>query len=108
MSNYRFKLKPHEIKELIPLMGTCIASDKITIEGLPVGYMYREEPQDENDSGWRFMSGSESQDFIDDPANSMTFEVNVIANYDPDIIPYLHLPVGTELEKQNNKEQPKK
>jgi hypothetical protein len=51
MSNYKFKLKPEEIKEVIPEMGSCIASDQITVVGLLVGYMYREEPQDENDSG---------------------------------------------------------
>ena len=30
----------------------------------------------------------------------MFFEVNVIANYDPAIIPYLKMPVGTELERE--------
>lgn len=105
MSYYRFKLKPDEIKEIISEMGSCIASDKITVDGLPVGYMYREDPQDENDSGWRFTAGSESQEYIDNPINSMVFEVNVIANYDHAIIPYLGLPVGTELERVKGTEQ---
>ena len=105
MSHYRFKLKPEEIKKMIPEMGSSIASDKITIQGLPVGFMYREEPQDENDTGWRFIAGSESQEFIDDPLNSMVFEVNVIANYDPAIIPYIHLPVGSELERMEGTDQ---
>ncbi len=99
MNHYKFKLKPAEIKDLIPEMGSCLASDKITVEGSPVGFMYREPPEDENDTGWRFIAGSESQDYIDDPVNSMIFEVNVIANYDPAIIPYLRLPVGSELER---------
>jgi hypothetical protein len=99
MNEHRFKIKPGEIKELVPEMGFCIVSDKITVEGMPVGYMYREAPGDENDSGWRFLSGTETQEYIDNPANSMMFEVNVVANYDPGIIPYLNLPVGTELEK---------
>jgi hypothetical protein len=105
MSHYRFKLKPEEIEKMIPEMGSCIASDKITIQGLPVGFMYREEPQDENDTGWRFIAGTESQEFIDDPLNSMVFEVNVIANYDPAIIPYIHLPVGSELERMEETDQ---
>lgn len=99
MNSYRFKLKPEEIRELVPAMGYCLVSDKITVEGLPVGFMYRENPEDEGDSGWRFLSGTETQEYLDDPANSMMFEVNVVANYDPGIIPYLNLPVGTELEK---------
>jgi len=99
MNHYKFKLKPEEIKDLIPEMGSCMASDKITVDGLPVGFMYREEPQDENDSGWRFIAGEETQAYIDDPLNSMIFEVNVIANYDPAIIPHLRKPIGTELER---------
>jgi hypothetical protein len=105
MNHYKFKLKPEEIKEVIPSMGSCIASDKITVEGLLVGFMYREDPQDENDSGWRFIAGSETQDYIDDPVNSMIFEVNVIANYDPAIIPYLQLPIGSELERLSSTDQ---
>jgi hypothetical protein len=101
MNHYKFKLKPEEIKDLIPEMGSCITSDKITVEGFPVGFMYREQPQDENDSGWRFIAGIEDQDYIDDPINSMIFEVNVIANYDPAIIPYLKLPAGSELERES-------
>ena len=99
MNQYKFKLKPEEIKDLIPEMGSCLASDKITVEGLPVGFMYREQPEDENDTGWRFIAGNESQDYIDDPVNSMIFEVNVIANYDPAIIRYLKFPIGSELER---------
>lgn len=97
-----FKLKPEEIKDLIPLMGYCHASDMITVNGENVGFMYREIPADEDDSGWRFLSGTESQDYIDDPANSMIFEVNTIANYDSAIIPYLKKPAGTELEREQN------
>lgn len=105
MNHYKFKLKPEEIKDLIPEMGSCMASDKITVDGMPVGFMYREEPQDENDSGWRFIAGDETQDYIDDPLNSMIFEVNVIANYDPAIIPFLRKPVGSELERISGTDQ---
>jgi hypothetical protein len=103
MGIYKFRIKQEDIRELVTPMGYCLVSDKITVEGLPVGYMYREEPEDENDSGWRFLSGTESQDYLDDPANSMMFEVNVVANYDPGIIPFLKMPVGTELENPRNK-----
>ena len=102
MMHKYFKLKPEDIKQLIEPMGSCLASDKITVEGLPVGYMYREDPEEENDSGWRFLSGTETQDYIDDPNNSMVFEVNTVANYDTSIIPYLKSRTGTELERVEN------
>ncbi len=97
-----FKLKPEDIQQLIKPMGSCLVSDKITVEGLQVGFMYREDPHEDNDSGWRFLSGTETQDYIDDPNNSMVFEVNTVANYDVSIIPYLKSPAGTELERVEN------
>lgn len=94
-----FKLKAEELVELVPQMGGCFATDKITVDGMKVGYMYREEPIDTFDSGWRFFSGTESQEYVDESNNTMIYKVNTIANYDRAIIPYLNLPVGTELER---------
>ena len=94
-----FKLSKDQIKPLIEPMGSGVASDKITVDGLSVGYMYREEPDFSADSGWRFFSGTEEQEYVDNPDNLMFYDVNTIANYDPTIIPYLQMAVGTELEK---------
>ena len=46
-----YKLKSEEIIKLVELKGGCIASDKITVDGFQVGYMYRENPSNESDSG---------------------------------------------------------
>lgn len=46
-----FKLKENEIKELTTVKGGCIASDRITVDGQKVGYMYRENPTNDADSG---------------------------------------------------------
>lgn len=94
-----FKIKAEDIVELIQNKGACYSSDKITIEGMKVGYMYREEPDNLTDSGWRFFSGTEDQEYADDPNNTMIYDVNTIANYDKAIIPYLDFPYGTEFER---------
>jgi len=94
-----FKLKAEEIKRIIDPMGACMATDKITVEGMKVGYMYREESDIDSDCGWRFFSGTEDQFYVDDPNNSMFYDVNTIANYDNAVIPYLGLPLGVELER---------
>ena len=99
MKIYKFKLKPEEIKDLITPMGYCLVSDKITVDGMKVGFMYREKPEDKDDSGWRFLSGTETEEYMDDENNTMIFDVNVVANYDAAIIPYLKSKVGTELER---------
>jgi hypothetical protein len=94
-----FKLQPEDIKDLIPPMGFCLVSNMITVEGLKVGFMYREKVIDHNDSGWRFLSGTETQEYADDPATSKIMEVNTVANYDPTIIPYLKHQTGVALER---------
>lgn len=95
----RLRLGPGQIEQLTEPLGECLATDHITVDGMKVGFMYRDEPEDNDDSGWRFLSGTENQKYMNDPSNSGVYEVNTIANYDPAIIPYLDLPVGTELER---------
>ena len=58
--------------------------------------MYREEPdEDYPDSGWRFMAGDESDDYMADENNVGIYALNTVCNYDPAIIPLLHFPYGT-------------
>ncbi|WP_101758607.1 DUF2185 domain-containing protein [Oceanicoccus sp. KOV_DT_Chl] len=54
-----FKLKPEEFKDIAVGYGGCIATDMITVHGKKVGYMYREEPSNEMDSGWCIMWGKQ-------------------------------------------------
>jgi len=95
-----YKLKPAEIEALTMVRGGCFATDRITVEGLPVRFMYREEPENEDDTGWRFCSAiDEDEAYMEDPNNIGFFDVNTIANYDRSIIPYLMSPVGAAFEK---------
>lgn len=89
-----------DIKDLIkwdePNGEGCIVSHKIIKEGWKVGYMTRYNPIDDiPDSGWAFFKGDEEPDYIDDPKNTSIISLNTVCNYDSDIIPYLHSPVGT-------------
>ncbi len=42
-----------------------MATDKITIDGELVDFMYRDIPDYEHNSGWRSLSGTETQDYAD-------------------------------------------
>ena len=96
-----FRLRADEIRPLATGHGSCFATDMITCGGRKVGFMYREPPDGDIDSGWRFMSGFEPQEYMDDPDNLAIYDVNTIANYDPDIVPFLEAPVGSAFERQN-------
>lgn len=93
-----------EITPLAEGHGACFATDMITCVGEPVRFMYREPADFETDSGWRFTSGQETDEYMDDPANSGIYDVNTIANYDPDIIPFLEKPVGSAFERNEEGE----
>lgn len=96
----KFKKRPDEIIHLVKSAigkGGCLATDYIVCEGHKVGYMYREESNRKEDTGWRFLSGEEDQEYIDNLDNTGVYSINTIANYDPCIISYLEAPYGTEL-----------
>ena len=97
-----FKLAADKILPIVKGMGGCIASDKITVDGEPVAYMVRSETERDGDSGWLFMSGTESEAYTNDPANYEVYDVNTIANYDSDIVPFLHAPPGSSYERPGN------
>ncbi len=74
----------------------CFATDHITVLGKKVGWCYREQPTEGRpDSGWRFFSGEEGDDYVNDLAHTDVYDLNTICNYDPDILPLLTAPVGT-------------
>jgi hypothetical protein len=96
----RFKLSAEEIRTIAAGHGACFATDMITVEGRRVAFMYRQAPDNDTDSGWRFMSGYESDEYMDDSNNHGIYDVNTIANYDPDIVPFLNAPPGSAFERR--------
>ena len=98
----KYKIKSEDIKKLTDIKGACIASDKITVDGLKVGYMYRENPSNDLDTGWRLFEGSEDEEYTNNPNNFQIYELNTICNYDESIIPYLNSEIGSSYEKIEN------
>jgi hypothetical protein len=71
----------------------------ILIDGQRVAYMYREPPDSDHDSGWRFFAGTEDQAYTDDPDHFAAYDVNTLANYDRSIVAWLDKPVGSAFER---------
>ena len=98
-------VKAEDMQNLLPdweEANGCIATSRITVEGCKVGYCYREEPDGDWDSGWRFTAGDESDEYMDDPNNAGIYGLNSICNDDPDIIPLLHTPAPCAFERDEN------
>jgi hypothetical protein len=82
--------------------GMCLVSRMVFDETYPVGFMYREVPEEQEDSGWRFLSGHENEAYLDDDNNSLIVAIELIMVLDKAIVPHLLLPYGSELERQND------
>jgi hypothetical protein len=67
-------------------------------ERKPVGYLYREKPDTDNDSGWRVFSGEETQEYADDAQNFAMYNASTILEIDPSIGALLatHAPAAFE------------
>jgi hypothetical protein len=93
----KYFLPADKIVRLIDSQDGCIATDRITVDGCKVGFMYREEPYQNGrpDSGWRFMAGDEDQEYMDNPENHNVYQVNTICNCDLEIIPFLDSTPGS-------------
>lgn len=97
-----FKLTKEHIKPVATGYGGCIATDRILVDGAKVGVMRRDEPINQVDSGWQFMAGDEDENYMDENSNHGIYDVNTIANYDPDIIPFLDAPTGSAFERDDD------
>lgn len=93
----KYALDANQIVPLIESTEGCIATDRITVDGCKVGFMYREDTTGSQypDSGWRFMAGDEDDAYMDNPENHGVYLVNTICNYDREIIPFLDSSPGT-------------
>ncbi len=66
-------------------VGYIIASHDVMVAGKPIGYLYREEPDNENGSGWRVFSGEETQEYADIPANFSIYNASTVVEKEPTI-----------------------
>ncbi|MEG2882360.1 MAG: DUF2185 domain-containing protein [Christensenella sp.] len=81
----------------------CVISDRISVDGLPIGIMYRDFPiSDVPDSGWVFLAGDEDEKYMCAPQNHTVFTLNTICNYDSSIIPLIDAEYETAFIRNDN------
>ena len=82
-------------------VGYVIISSEVILYRKAIGYFYREEPEEDADSGWRFFSGDESQDFADDAENFMMYNASTIVEFDPAVACHLGEPFPVAFERNS-------
>lgn len=106
-SNHKkYKIPKSTMKNLINCgeVSGCFVTDRIIVDGAKIGFMYRENPFDKQDSGWRFMAGDETEEYMNDTSKSGIYHLNTICNYDEKIIPLLNSPIGSVFRRNSKGE----
>ena len=78
---------------------TCVATEVLTTRQKPVGYAYRTAPATPTDSGWRFLSGSESERYMNQPSHYVTCALADFALEHPEVAAFLDHPTGSAFER---------
>lgn len=86
-------------------LGYVMAPKILVANKLKVRFMYREKPDNINDSGWRLFSGDEDQEYVDNPNNIAIYDVNTILAFDRDIEKFLISPVGSAFEREDSNQE---
>lgn len=76
-------------------MKRCYVTNRVLYDGKPAGYLYREEPDHEDDSGWRITANDETDDYMENSENSSYVSLGAVLNQDDSFIELLVSPVGS-------------
>ncbi|WP_198588669.1 immunity protein Imm33 domain-containing protein [Alloalcanivorax mobilis] len=83
-------------------LARCLVTNKVLREGEPVGYLYREEPDQDDDSGWSFLAGDETEDYLEDTANAAYVSLGAVLTVDDGFIDLLDREPGCAFVKDEN------
>lgn len=73
----------------------CFVTNRVLQDGMLAGYLYREEPDEEHDSGWRITANDESDEYMDNAKNSTYVSLGAVLTRDDSFIHLLDSPIGS-------------
>ena len=80
----------------------CFVTNNILYEGESVGYIYREEPEHEDDSGWRMTTGKETDEYMDNSNNTSYVSLGAVLREDDSFLPLLERESGVAFIKDED------
>jgi len=78
---------------------------KMALEADHIGYCYRETPETNIDSGWRFLYGDEDDEYLDDPAVSVAVYLDEVLSINAALDTILSAPIGMEFEWEDEQQR---
>jgi hypothetical protein len=82
-----------------PFAKLAIVSARVTRDERPVSWLYREEPDHAEDSGWRIFAGDETEKYTDDPSNAVVVPLRDLLGADPGLEALLRTPAPCRFER---------
>lgn len=95
-------LKKSELKTLSnndsAMPSGCIVSNNLLSEKGELKWCFRETSINNMDSGWRFLSDIDTDEYLADANNSSVCDLDTVIQIEPAILTIINLPVGTDVE----------
>ena len=82
----------------------CFVTNNVLYEGQAVGFLYKEDPDYDDDSGWRFSTGTESEEYMDDSNNISYVSLGAVLREDDGFVNLLDREEGVVFEKTTSGE----
>jgi len=79
----------------------CFVTNNILYDGQQVGYLYREEPDNDDDSGWRFTTGTETDEYMDNSDNLSVVSLGAVLREDDSCLLLLEREAGVAFVKDD-------
>ena len=76
----------------------CIASNNLLTEKGELKWCFRETPINNMDSGWRFLSDIDTDEYLADANNSSVCDLDTVIQTEPAILAIINSSVGTDVE----------
>jgi hypothetical protein len=73
----------------------CYVTNRVLQDGCRVGYLYREDPDREDDSGWRITANDESDEYMDESENIAYVSLGAVLSKDDSFRALLDAPTGS-------------
>jgi len=85
----------------LPMTEYAVVSRLVATDRQKVRWMYREEPTEPADSGWRFFSGDEAENFGEDPENFEFHPLDFVTEIDPSVAAHLEREAPVAFERES-------
>ncbi len=79
-------------------LGGCIITRSLYEDTSKLKWIFREEPVNPADNGWRALGDTDTEDYINISGNNVVVDFDKLVEIEPAVLAIYDMPVGTDLE----------